>query len=239
VAIAICGKFKKASFFRALPASIAISPVGILFGLLAYSIDWDILQVGILSLIAFTGSGQFAIIPLLQEQNSDLLTIGMVLISINMRYIPMSYFDKDNLPNKSIPRLLMSHFLGDEAYAVENKEDNVMDRIIIRFTIVFFWVFSTMLGVYLGKYSLVFLPNSINLYFPASILLACLSYDQIKSGLKNSYDNITGKFYALIICFIVSLSSILIIGDKYFWIPSIISSAIVLAIISRKYNDSR
>lgn len=48
----------------AAPAALAIIPVSMLFGVLAGRSDWTPVEVALIGLLGFTGSGQFAVLPL-------------------------------------------------------------------------------------------------------------------------------------------------------------------------------
>ncbi|MGR2739301.1 AzlC family ABC transporter permease [Billgrantia sp. Q4P2] len=58
------GTSKVAVLRRVAPAAIAVVPVSLLFGMLAVRSDWALLEVVAISLLGFSGSGQFALLPL-------------------------------------------------------------------------------------------------------------------------------------------------------------------------------
>lgn len=75
---------------RAAPAALAIIPVSMLFGVLASRSDWSPIEVALIGLLGFTGSGQFAVLPL-ADSGAGLLTMLLLTASINSRYLPIAY----------------------------------------------------------------------------------------------------------------------------------------------------
>jgi len=72
------------------PAALAIIPVSLLFGVLAGRSDWSPLDVALIGLLGFTGSGQFAVLPL-ADSGAGFLTMLLLTASINSRYLPIAY----------------------------------------------------------------------------------------------------------------------------------------------------
>lgn len=169
---------------RVLPAIVAVAPISMLFGVLASKYSLTMLDVFLLSSLGFSGSAQFAVLPLL---NSDLgfLSILTITFFINSRYIPISISCSNKLPNTFFRRLFLSHSLGDEAYSIEKPGDSTADLIFIRFSIYFVWIFASIFGFYFSTY----IPSnltgeSVNIAFPASVVLFYLSISKIKSQYK-------------------------------------------------------
>ncbi len=55
------------------------------------------------------------------------LTAFIVILSINIRYIPMSLSASNHIKTKKLNKGLLAHWLADESYAVETKEDDLKD----------------------------------------------------------------------------------------------------------------
>lgn len=208
-----------------LPSAVAIIPVSMLFGILAYRADWSIFEILAAGFLGFTGSGQFALLPL-AEVNASFLTMLIVCASINSRYFPIALTTTKRLPKTFIARLFVSHMLGDEAYATEKLSDTVKDTICIRLTIFVFWVVSGIAGALIAKT----IPNdwlstNIHLGFPASVVLVYLSVSQIKMRVSGRYHM---QLVMVGVCVLSIVIFYLLLGSTFFWIPSIITTAIIL-----------
>src|SRR5690606_27249078 len=76
--------------YRVVPTALAIVPVSALFGALAARADWSWLEILAVGVLGFSGSGQFALLPL-AEADAGFFTMLMVTASINSRYLPIAY----------------------------------------------------------------------------------------------------------------------------------------------------
>lgn len=213
------------SFLRVLPSAIAIIPVSMLFGALAYRADWSILEILAAGFLGFTGSGQFALLPL-AETNASFLTMLIICVSINSRYVPIAFTTTKRLPKRFFAKVFVAHTLGDEAYATEKYSDTVKETIYIRFTIFIFWVVSGVLGAMLAKtIPSAWLNTDIHLGFPASVVLVYLAASQIKMRASGIYHI---PLVMVITCLLSASIFYSLLGSTYFWIPSIIMTAIIL-----------
>lgn len=212
-------------FLRVLPPAIAIIPVSMLFGALAYRADWSILEILAAGFLGFTGSGQFALLPL-AETNASFLTMLLICVSINSRYFPIAFTTTKRLPKKFFARVFVAHTLGDEAYATEKHSDTVKETIYIRLTIFIFWVISGVLGAMLAKtIPSNWLNTDIHLGFPASVVLVYLAASQIKIRASSIYHR---PLVMVTTCLLSTSIFHSLLGPTYFWIPSIIITAIIL-----------
>ena len=213
-------------YMKIIPIGIALAPIGILFGILAAQENWSFIEVFFMSLIGFTGSGQFTFLGFVNQglESVGYITAFIVILSINLRYIPMSLSATNHLNTNKFNKAWLGHWLADESYAVETSVDDIKSKIIIRLTIVIFWSLSTSAGVLLAKY----IPNATNqlligLTFPVSAILILLSVSNVLEFNKSHK-----QLFNLLLSFITSILMILIIGAKYFWIPSIIICYLLL-----------
>lgn len=212
-------------FLRVLPSAIAIIPVSMLFGVLAHRAGWSILEILAAGLLGFTGSGQFALLPL-AEANASFLTMLIICASINSRYFPISFTTTERLPKTFFARTFVSQMLGDEAYATERNSDTVKDTLSIRLTIFVFWVVSGVIGAMISK----IIPNAwlstdIHLGFPASVVLIHLSVSQIKMRVSGIY---LMQLVMMATCLLLAAAFYSLLGPTYFWIPSVIITAVIL-----------
>lgn len=166
---------------RVAPAALAIVPVSMLFGLLAGRADWSLLEVALVGLLGFTGSGQFAALPLAQS-GAGFFTLLLVSASINSRYLPIAFTSSPRLPRGFLQKAGAAHMLGDEAYATEHERDNPVTVLVIRATIFLTWALAGVLGAWLGKWlPLQWIGTEVNLGYPASVVLMYLSLAQLRS----------------------------------------------------------
>lgn len=213
------------AFIRVLPSALAIVPVSMLFGVLAYRADWSVLEILAAGLLGFTGSGQFAVLPL-AESNTSFLTILIICASINCRYFPIALTTGKRLPKPFVSRVLVSHMLGDEAYATERNNDTVAETLCIRLTIFTFWVVSGVLGAVIAKsIPPAWLSTNIHLGFPASVVLVYLSVLQLKARIIGIYRKQT---VLIALCMALAVACYSLIGATYFWLPSVMISALLL-----------
>jgi len=212
---------------KVIPVGMALAPIGILFGILASQENWSAIEVFLMSLIGFTGSGQFTFLGFVNQGLEEVgyITAFVVILSINLRYIPMNLSATNHLHTTKLNKAWLGHWLADESYAIEKIEYNIKSKIIIRLTIVIFWALSTSFGVLIAQY----IPNSatqllVGLTFPVSAILILLSISNILELSKSHRQKIR-----LALCFIVSTIMILLIGATYFWIPSIVICYLLLS----------
>ncbi len=222
-------------YMKIIPVGMALAPVGILFGILAAQENWSFIEVFLMSLIGFTGSGQFTFLGFVNQglERAGYITAFIVILSINLRYIPMSLSATNHLNTSKFNKAWLGHWLADESYAVEKIEFNITSRIITRLIIVIFWSLSTSSGVLVAKY----IPNTANqlligLTFPVSAILILLSISNILEFNKSHKQVIS-----LVLSFVVSISMIFIMGAKYFWIPSIIICYLLLSYKQEAVNE--
>jgi predicted branched-subunit amino acid permease len=213
--------YRWTAFRRAFPTGLAVAPTGMLFGVLAAQANWSPFEVLLLSALGYSGSGQFALLPL-AEQGMGFLTMLVVAISINSRYVPIVITTLNRLPRKPLPRALMAHLVGDEAYALEHQRDHLTAVITTRLTIYVAWVASTFAGVLMaGLIPSSWLGENVNLGFPASIVLLILSFEQLKSRVSQISAPWERRLLELALCVAVALILLALLGKAWFWLPSI------------------
>ena len=229
------------TFSRIMPVVLALSPIGILFGILAGQADWSFLDVFFMSLIGFTGSGQFTYLGFAHPDNGHIeyfnghieyFTVFLIILGINLRYIPMSLSASSSISGSIFIKTVLSHWLADESYAVERKEDSTKEKMIIRISVVVFWTLSTSCGVLLSGVLPVTAKELLTgLTFPISAILILLSLDNIfafvdERRVKPIFNY--RKLCAVAVCIGISVLCIVLIGRKYFWLPSIAVSYLIL-----------
>lgn len=210
-----------AAFVRAVPTGVAILPIGMLFGVLAAQANWGAVDVLLFSALGFSGSGQFALLPL-ADQGLGLLTMLLMAISINSRYVPIAFATTSRLPQAPSQRAFFAHLLGDEAYALEQPHDPEASILAIRLTIYGAWVSSTVVGALTaGLIPRGLLGGGINLGFPASVVLLVLSLGQIKARVPQISVPWSRRLMEIGLCVAVALLLFMLLGRVWFWLPSI------------------
>jgi predicted branched-subunit amino acid permease len=214
----------KGAWERAVPVGLALAPVGVLFGILAAQSHWTALDVLLMSVVGFSGSGQFAFLGFFNQglANVGLFAAFLVILSINLRYIPMSLSATQPLRTSRFKRFFLAHFLADESYATERSHDDLKARAVIRGGILLFWAVSTVAGAMLSAY----LPSSVGkvlggLTFPVSAILVALSFSHVRHYCAHAIDERTRRALRAGAGFAAALLLMRLIGAKYFWLPSI------------------
>lgn len=213
---------------RALPAALSVMPVSMLFGALAARSDWSMLEVLFIGLLGFTGSGQFAALPL-SESGAGFLTLMLVTASINSRYLPMALTTIERLPRPAFKRAWSAHMLGDEAYASERDDDPPAAVLQIRLVIFLAWVLAGALGVLLGgALPETWISEDLNLGFPASAVLLYLAVSQLRKRIGALHRARLIAVAAVALCAAGSSGLILLLGPVYFWVPGVVLASWLL-----------
>lgn len=215
---------------RVAPTALAIVPVSALFGALAARADWSLLEILAVGALGFSGSGQFALLPL-AEADAGFFTMLLVTASINSRYVPIAYASAGRLPASFTQRAVVAHMLGDEAYATEHESDSRRTIVLIRGAIFGAWVGAGLLGAVLGQFiPAAWIGEDVNLGFPASVVLMYLSASQLRARLwlAPGGNGRHGLLAVAGLCAGVSLLLINLVGPLYFWIPSVLVATVIL-----------
>lgn len=214
----------KTAWDRAFPVGLALVPVGVLFGILAAQSHWTALDVLVLSVIGFSGSGQFAFLGFYNQglAHAGLLAAFLVILSINLRYIPMSLSATQPLRSSAFRKAILAHFLADESYALESPGDDLRARGVIRGAVLLFWAASTVAGAVLSSA----LPASVaralaGLTFPVSAILAALSFAHVRRYCDEEIDGRARRVLRAGAGFAAALLLMRFLGAKCFWLPSI------------------
>lgn len=226
-------QYVKSALQRVVPVGVALFPVGLLFGVLADQVDWGATDILLMSVIGFTGSGQFALLKFVQEGVGYGVAF-LIILCMNLRYVPMALSASRPLRVSGIKKFLMSHFVSDESYAAELRGDNLVQRATIRLTIVLFWTSSTVAGVVAATYVPAEIkPYVIGLTFPISALLFLLSAMNIGAFTGTEDGARLTRVAVIVVSTLASLGLILILGPRYFWIPGILISFALLCMVWR------
>lgn len=132
-----------------VPLCIAVGAFGISFGVLARSNGFGVVAPLVMSMTAFTGASQFAVVAVLGD-GGGLGAAVTAAILLAARYVPIGISVAPALGGPVAARLLQAQMIIDESWAVANRGDGTFDRGALLgagLAIYFSWVAGTALGV--------------------------------------------------------------------------------------------
>ena len=111
----------------AMPFALAIFVVGISFGVLARSLGWGIVAPIVFSVIAFSGSAQFAVAAVLGAGGGAAAAI-IAAVLLNARFVPMGVAVAPYLKGGPFRRALEGQAIVDASWALANRGGGRFDR---------------------------------------------------------------------------------------------------------------
>src|SRR3712207_5442973 len=133
----------------ALPFALATFVLGISFGVLARSLGWGTIAPIVFSVIAFSGSAQFAVASVLGSGGGALPAIAAAAL-LNARFGPMGVAVAPYLKGGPLRRALEGQAVVDASWALANRGEGRFDReFMIGATLpqVVAWIGGTVIGV--------------------------------------------------------------------------------------------
>jgi 4-azaleucine resistance transporter AzlC len=171
-----------AGAWAALPFALATFVLGISFGVLAHSLGWGTLAPIVFSVIAFSGSAQFAVASVLGSGGGALPAIAAAAL-LNARFGPMGVAVAPYLKGGPLRRALEGQAVVDASWALANRGGGRFDReFMIGATLpqVTAWIGGTIVGVLGGD----FIGNperlGLDVIFPAFFL--ALLAEELRGG---------------------------------------------------------
>ncbi|WP_372057625.1 AzlC family ABC transporter permease [Tistrella bauzanensis] len=216
---------------RIWPVSLALTPVGLLFGILAAAQGWAVYEIAVVSLIGFTGSGQFVWLRLAGEGGGTIAAFAIILL-INLRYLPMILTVSAPFRGLGPLKGVAAHMVSDESYAIEQPGDVRPARWMIRAGVFMTWAVSTTLGglilpLITGTEAAALL--ALLAFFPASLLLFILSALRLEGVSRRADGSLSGRMTMTITAAaVVALGLYLVLGSQWFWLPSILVCAVLV-----------
>ena len=117
---------------RRLRPGLPIIPMAVLFGatfgILARSTGHGPVFAVLMSATVFAGAAQFAYLALLP---AGAWTAAVSAVLVNARYLPMGISISPSLASGPLRRLLHSHLLVDESWAIARQADGSFDRWVL------------------------------------------------------------------------------------------------------------
>ncbi len=135
-----------------LPLALATGVMGISFGVLAYTSGWGVVAPIVFSVIAFSGTAQFAVISVLGGGGTVVAAI-VAAVLLNARFLPMGIAVAPFLKGGPLRRALEGQAVVDASWAMASQGGGRFDReFMIGATIpqVTLWIVGTVVGVLVG-----------------------------------------------------------------------------------------
>lgn len=138
-----------------IPIVLGYFPLGFAFGVLAAQVGLSMFQATMMSVLCFTGAGQYIAIGVVQAGGA-IITAIIANILINMRYF---LFATSMVPHfkhlPTLPASLLSYGLTDETYAVainryQKHKASIAYMAGLNLTSHISWILSTFIGAALG-----------------------------------------------------------------------------------------
>jgi 4-azaleucine resistance transporter AzlC len=170
----------------ALPFALATFVLGISFGVLARSLGWGTIAPIVFSVIAFSGSAQFAVASVLGSGGGALPAIAAAAL-LNARFGPMGVAVAPYLKGGPLRRALEGQAVVDASWALASRGEGRFDReFMIGATLpqVTAWIGGTIVGVLGGD----FIGNperlGLDVIFPAFFLT--LLAEELRSASRSA-----------------------------------------------------
>ena len=170
----------------ALPFALATFVLGISFGVLARSLGWGTLVPIVFSVIAFSGSAQFAVASVLGSGGGALPAIAAAVL-LNARFGPMGVAVAPYLKGGPLRRAMEGQAVVDASWALASRGEGRFDReFLIGATLpqVTAWIGGTIVGVLGGDF--IGDPERLGLdvIFPAFFLI--LLAEELRSASRSA-----------------------------------------------------
>jgi 4-azaleucine resistance transporter AzlC len=162
----------------AIPIVLGYLPLGFAFGVLAKDVGMTVAQATMMSVLCFTGAGQYIAIGIMKAGGA-VITIILANVLVNLRYLLFSAsmvpYLKDRVP--PFVASLLSYGLTDETYAVGmsryRKQAATSSYMAgLNLTAHLGWIVSTLLGALLG--GLIDNTERLGLGFALPAMYTCL-----------------------------------------------------------------
>lgn len=178
----------KAGVKAAVPTAMGYISIGIALGIVGAAAGLKAWQMGLMSLMVYAGSAQFALVAMMAA-GADILTMTATVFLINLRNMLMSLHATTLFPGLSLGQgLAIGSLITDESYGV------LMGRAVHEKTIspswmhgnnifsYLVWIVSTILGTILG--SLIPSPEKFGLDFALIAMFIGLLVFQLEAMLS-------------------------------------------------------
>ncbi|EFR48579.1 putative azaleucine resistance protein AzlC [Helicobacter canadensis MIT 98-5491] len=219
---------------QSLPVLMGYLPLGIAFGILfskELQLDW---YYGILiSILVFTGAGQFLLVSLIASY-TGFLEIAIASFLLNIRHLFYSLAITDEIKKFGIAKYYILFGLTDETFAVLKANKAVLNLsskelersyFYITFLNHCYWVLGSGIGIFLGN-ALGFKPDGVEFALTALFSVLTLSLLQNSPNKKPFY-----------IGLLLGIIGLIIFPNQYFLLLSLFCGILIL-LFGRKWIEN-
>ena len=209
----------------AIPVGLGYFAVSISLGIIASNIGLNLFETFLLSFLNNASAGEYAGLQAIKE-HSTLISLAIVIIITNSRYLLMSFSLSQKLDNK-VPfwqRALIAYSIVDELYALACSKEKLNPFYYFGMMSISIpcWALGTIAGLLLGN----LLP--VNIVSALSIALYAMFIAIVVPPCKKE----KGVFFAVLISFVSSYLFNIIFPSLSSGIKVIILTVIIATIIS-------
>lgn len=191
----------------AIPTALGYISIGIAFGVVAAAAKISAVEVGLMSLLIYGGSAQFAMVAMFAAQ-ADLLTITMTVFLVNLRNMLMSLHATTIFTKTPVVQnILMTSLITDESYGVllgENVHNkNITAAWMHGNNVIGYlaWALSTIIGTLMG--SIIPNPEIFGLDFALIAMFIGLLVFQFEAMISEGLKKLTLILIAVFVAYVV------------------------------------
>lgn len=191
----------------AIPTALGYISIGIAFGVVAAAAKISAVEVGLMSLLIYGGSAQFAMVAMFAAQ-ADLLTITMTVFLVNLRNMLMSLYATTIFTKTPfVQNILMTSLITDESYGVllgENVHNkNITAAWMHGNNVIGYlaWALSTIIGTLMG--SIIPNPEIFGLDFALIAMFIGLLVFQFEAMISEGLKKLTLILIAVFVAYVV------------------------------------
>ncbi|WP_307976509.1 AzlC family ABC transporter permease [uncultured Streptococcus sp.] len=191
----------------AIPTALGYISIGIAFGVVAAAAKISAVEVGLMSLLIYGGSAQFAMVAMFAAQ-ADLLTITMTVFLVNLRNMLMSLHATTIFTKTPfVQNILMTSLITDESYGVllgENVHNkNITAAWMHGNNVIGYlaWALSTIIGTLMG--SIIPNPEIFGLDFALIAMFIGLLVFQFETMISEGLKKLTLILIAVFVAYVV------------------------------------
>lgn len=222
-------KLIKQAFIKTEPVMLCYIPIGIAFGFLMVKSGFSWFLSVIMSVLIYSGAGQFLAIEFFVNNSPHIdIIIATLLLNLRHSFFGLSLFEK--FANTKLFKPYLIFALTDETFALittsEVPEEKLKSRYYFFISLFnqLYWITGTLIGALIGqiiKFDLKGLGFALTALF---VVLTIEQYNKIK------------RIKPFLIAFFSGIICLLFINNKYMLLVSILLS--ILLIILFKGKDS-
>lgn len=165
-----------------MPFALATVPLGVYFGVLSHSLGWGAVAPVVFSILAFSGSAQFAVAAVLGAGGGAAAAV-VAAVMLNARFLPMGIAVAPYLKGGPWRRALEAQTVIDASWALASRGYGRFDRgLLVGATIpqAVAWTGGTAIGVAVGDD--IGTPDRLGLDMAFPVLFLALLIGELRAG---------------------------------------------------------